>query len=99
MDKIEGDEQALLLENLRSRLTELPGLNQGITLYHAAPKIVLDTLEERIVPSDLQHWNNKFIELESLLWDRLQPFPCESFSDEYGHAWGRVLKHWTCQFA
>jgi GTPase Era involved in 16S rRNA processing len=72
MDKIPEAEREMLLDNLGRRLANVLGSDQPVTLYEAAPKIVLDKLNERkTVPEELEHWDSRFLELENTLWERL----------------------------
>jgi GTP-binding protein EngB required for normal cell division len=73
MDKIPEAEHEKLLDNIRTRLAKALNIEQPAVLYQSAPKVVLDTLnEQKVVPMDIQRWNDQFIELEDTLWNRLR---------------------------
>jgi ribosome biogenesis GTPase A/gas vesicle protein len=71
MDAIRSCEQGNLLENIKTRLTTMLGL-ENPTVFAASPQIVIDQLNGEVIPSNLQHWQDQFVDLETSLWTRLR---------------------------
>src|SRR6185312_13025450 len=72
LDQLDTDDQHMVLDDLRERLSEVIG-KQKINLYEAAPQIVVDSLDPaKVVPPHLQQWQTRFAELEKIIWDRLR---------------------------
>ncbi|MDJ0737370.1 MAG: hypothetical protein QNJ47_25450 [Nostocaceae cyanobacterium] len=71
IDKVRQREQADLLNNLRSRLSEQLGI-QSPVLYPCSAQVILDEITgEEPVPSHLMVWTEKFRELENSVFSRL----------------------------
>jgi GTPase Era involved in 16S rRNA processing len=72
IDQIPTQYQQQLLDGIQQDLRTIRGAEQSVTLYSAAAKVVLDTMDpNEKVPEHLQVWNSRFIELEQATWDRL----------------------------